>query len=64
MLVPPSVDFQPSTHPAVNNGNHIDVTIGDLCPGCRTDDIDLSEGALAALALLGTGRILVQWHVK
>ncbi|KAJ7312238.1 RlpA-like double-psi beta-barrel-protein domain-containing protein-containing protein, partial [Mycena albidolilacea] len=46
------------------NGHHIDVTIGDLCPGCGTDDIDLSEGAFAALASLGTGRIPVQWHFK
>ncbi|KAJ7888183.1 hypothetical protein B0H14DRAFT_2337434, partial [Mycena olivaceomarginata] len=60
ILVPPSVDFQPRTHPAVKNGNHIDVTVGDLCPGCRsrTDDIDLPD------ALLGTGRIPVQWHFK
>ncbi|KAJ7359828.1 hypothetical protein DFH08DRAFT_685842 [Mycena albidolilacea] len=47
-----------ATHPAVKNGNHIDVTVGDLCPGCRTGDIDLSD------ALLGTGRIPVQWHFK
>ncbi|KAJ7218814.1 hypothetical protein C8J57DRAFT_1095429, partial [Mycena rebaudengoi] len=28
------------------NGQHIDVTVGDLCPGCTTDGLDLSEGAL------------------
>ncbi|KAF7365961.1 Riboflavin-aldehyde forming enzyme [Mycena venus] len=46
------------------NGQHIDVTIGDLCPGCGTDDIDLSQGAFAALADLNLGRIPVQWHFK
>ncbi|KAJ7359896.1 hypothetical protein DFH08DRAFT_686033, partial [Mycena albidolilacea] len=39
------------------NGHHINVTIG-------TDEIDLSEGAFAALAPLGTGRISVQWHFE
>ncbi|KAJ6479104.1 RlpA-like double-psi beta-barrel-protein domain-containing protein-containing protein [Mycena sanguinolenta] len=46
------------------NGKNIDVTIGDLCPGCGTDGIDLSEGAFAALADLGVGVIPVQWNFK
>ncbi|KAJ7244634.1 RlpA-like double-psi beta-barrel-protein domain-containing protein-containing protein [Mycena haematopus] len=46
------------------NGKHIDVTIGDLCPGCGTEGIDLSEGAFAALADLNIGVIPVQWHFK
>ncbi|KAJ7917365.1 RlpA-like double-psi beta-barrel-protein domain-containing protein-containing protein [Mycena leptocephala] len=46
------------------NGKHIDVTIGDLCPGCGTEGIDLSQGAFAALADLNLGVIPVQWHFK
>ncbi|KAF7340511.1 Riboflavin-aldehyde forming enzyme [Mycena sanguinolenta] len=46
------------------NGKNIDVTIGDLCPGCSTDGIDLSEGAFAALADLSVGVIPVQWNFK
>lgn len=47
-----------------DNGKHIDVTIGELCPGCGTEGIDLSEGAFAALADLNIGVIPVQWHFK
>ena len=47
-----------------DNGKNIDVTIGDLCPGCATDGIDLSQGAFAALADLGVGVIPVQWNFK
>ncbi|KAF7340510.1 Riboflavin-aldehyde forming enzyme [Mycena sanguinolenta] len=46
------------------NGKNIDVTIGDLCPGCATEGIDLSEGAFAALADLSVGVIPVQWNFK
>ncbi|KAJ7362659.1 hypothetical protein DFH08DRAFT_950901 [Mycena albidolilacea] len=48
----------------VHNGSHIGVTIGDLCPGCGIEDIDLSQGAFASLAPIGDGRIPVQWHFK
>ncbi|KAJ7095642.1 RlpA-like double-psi beta-barrel-protein domain-containing protein-containing protein, partial [Mycena epipterygia] len=31
-------------------GNSIQVTVADLCPGCQGEDgIDLAEGAMAAL---------------
>ncbi|KAJ6495008.1 hypothetical protein DFH09DRAFT_869580, partial [Mycena vulgaris] len=42
--------------------NALDVTIGDLCPGRGTEDLDLSQGAFADLADLDLGRIAVQWH--
>ncbi|KAF7348006.1 Non-Catalytic module family EXPN protein [Mycena sanguinolenta] len=47
-----------------DNGNNIDVTIGDLCPGCATEQIDLSSGAFAALAPLSVGVIPVVWNFK
>jgi hypothetical protein len=59
-----SINFQSEPHPVIDDGHHIDVTIGDLCPGCGTDGIDLSEGAFAALAPLDTGRISIEWHFK
>ncbi|KAJ7838184.1 riboflavine-aldehyde-forming enzyme [Mycena olivaceomarginata] len=46
------------------NGKHIDVTIGDLCVGCGTDSIDLSQGAFATLADLDVGVIPIQWNFK
>ncbi|KAF7358565.1 Riboflavin-aldehyde forming enzyme [Mycena sanguinolenta] len=46
------------------NGNNIDVTIGDLCPGCATDQIDLSSGAFSALAPLDVGVIPVVWNFE
>ncbi|KAJ7202735.1 RlpA-like double-psi beta-barrel-protein domain-containing protein-containing protein, partial [Mycena rebaudengoi] len=46
------------------NGQHIDVTVGDLCPGCTTDGLDLSEGAFAAIENLDAGRITVAWSFK
>ncbi|KAJ7838230.1 RlpA-like double-psi beta-barrel-protein domain-containing protein-containing protein, partial [Mycena olivaceomarginata] len=39
------------------NGQHIDVTIGDLCP-------DLSQGVFAALVDLDVGVLPVQWPFK
>ncbi|KAF7349768.1 Riboflavin-aldehyde forming enzyme [Mycena sanguinolenta] len=46
------------------NGNNIDVTIGDLCVGCATEQIDLSSGAFEALAPLDVGVIPVVWNFK
>ncbi|KAJ6474199.1 RlpA-like double-psi beta-barrel-protein domain-containing protein-containing protein [Mycena sanguinolenta] len=46
------------------NGKNINVTVGDLCPGGGTDDIDPSEGAFVALADLTLGFIPVQWNFK
>ncbi|KAJ6610709.1 RlpA-like double-psi beta-barrel-protein domain-containing protein-containing protein [Mycena sp. CBHHK59/15] len=46
------------------NGQNIDVTVGDLCPGCSTDGIDLSIGAFSALADTDLGVIEVTWSFK
>ncbi|KAJ6496448.1 RlpA-like double-psi beta-barrel-protein domain-containing protein-containing protein [Mycena sanguinolenta] len=46
------------------NGINIDVTIGDLCPGCATEQIDLSSGAFSGLADLSLGVIPVVWNFK
>ncbi|KAJ7442453.1 RlpA-like double-psi beta-barrel-protein domain-containing protein-containing protein, partial [Mycena latifolia] len=46
------------------NGQSIDVMVGDLCPGCGTDGIDLSQGAFAAIENLDVGRMTVSWSFK
>ncbi|KAF7347989.1 Riboflavin-aldehyde forming enzyme [Mycena sanguinolenta] len=48
----------------VDNGNSVDVTVGDLCPGCATDDIELTPAAFSVLAPLDVGVILVEWYFK
>jgi expansin (peptidoglycan-binding protein) len=50
--------------PISDNGQHIDVTVGDLCPGCGTDGIDLSIGAFASIENLDVGRMTVSWSFK
>ncbi|KAF7343517.1 hypothetical protein MSAN_01972000 [Mycena sanguinolenta] len=45
-------------------GNTVQVTVQDLCPGCQgSDGIDLSEGAMAALDpnYINDGVISVAW---
>ncbi|KAJ7741620.1 RlpA-like double-psi beta-barrel-protein domain-containing protein-containing protein, partial [Mycena olivaceomarginata] len=43
---------------------HVDVIVGDLCPGCGARNLDLSEGAFrAALADVFLGKIPVEWQV-
>ncbi|KAJ7095643.1 RlpA-like double-psi beta-barrel-protein domain-containing protein-containing protein, partial [Mycena epipterygia] len=45
-------------------GNTIQVTVEDLCPGCQGEDgIDLAEGAMAALDsnYVNDGEITVNW---
>ncbi|KAJ7642028.1 RlpA-like double-psi beta-barrel-protein domain-containing protein-containing protein [Roridomyces roridus] len=44
------------------NGNTITVTVRDLCPGCGTNGIDLTETAFAALASTDLGVIQVDWE--
>ncbi|KAK0488499.1 riboflavine-aldehyde-forming enzyme [Armillaria novae-zelandiae] len=52
-------------HIGVNyNGKFIDATIGDLCPGCGPNGIDLSSSAFQVLAPLGVGRIQVNWNYE
>ncbi|KAF9427686.1 hypothetical protein BGZ94_004396 [Podila epigama] len=41
----------------------IDVQIVDMCPGCKSGDVDLSPGAFAEIAHLDKGRIKVSWEV-
>jgi expansin (peptidoglycan-binding protein) len=59
-----SLSILRGTYTAVDNGKHIDVTIEDLCVGCGTDSIDLSQGAFATLADLDVGVIPIQWNFK
>jgi len=47
-----------------DQGNTIQVTVQDLCPGCQGEDgIDLTEGAIAALDsnYENDGVIAVNW---
>ncbi|KAJ6484742.1 RlpA-like double-psi beta-barrel-protein domain-containing protein-containing protein [Mycena sanguinolenta] len=49
--------------PAPDQGNTVQVTVQDLCPGCQGNNIDLSEGAMAALDpnYINDGVIPVVW---
>ncbi|KAK0497531.1 riboflavine-aldehyde-forming enzyme [Armillaria luteobubalina] len=52
-------------HISVNyNGKSVDATIGDLCPGCGTNGIDLSSSAFQVLAPLDVGRMQVTWNYE
>ncbi|KAI0768763.1 RlpA-like double-psi beta-barrel-protein domain-containing protein-containing protein [Trametes elegans] len=44
------------------NGNYVEATVVDLCPGCARYGIDLSPAAFTRLAPLEKGRIQVDWH--
>jgi expansin (peptidoglycan-binding protein) len=39
----------------------VKVRIVDLCPGCASGDVDLSEEAFAKIALLSAGRVKISW---
>ncbi|KAF9305056.1 hypothetical protein BGZ74_011552 [Mortierella antarctica] len=41
----------------------VDVQIVDMCPGCKSGDVDLSPGAFSKIAHLDTGRIPISWQV-
>ncbi|PBK90507.1 hypothetical protein ARMGADRAFT_1111869 [Armillaria gallica] len=45
-------------------GKFVDATIGDLCPGCGHNGIDLSPSAFEKLAPLDDGRIQVTWNYE
>ncbi|SJL07610.1 uncharacterized protein ARMOST_10960 [Armillaria ostoyae] len=47
---------------SVYSGKFVDVTIGDLCPDCGRNEIDLSRSAFQKLAALDDGRINVTWN--
>ena len=38
------------------------VRITDVCPGCGTGDLDLSQTAFSRVAKLSAGRVKVDWH--
>ncbi|KAI3754560.1 hypothetical protein L1987_54346 [Smallanthus sonchifolius] len=42
-------------------GRSVDVTVVDLCPGCASDQIDLSQDAFAIIANRDAGRILINY---
>lgn len=44
------------------NGS-VTVRIVDLCPGCQSGDLDLSQEAFALIAPLSRGRVPITWQV-
>ena len=38
------------------------VRITDVCPGCGSGDLDLSQTAFSRVAKLSAGRVKVDWH--
>ena len=47
----------------LDQGRSVDVTVVDLCPGCQSGHIDLSQGAFQQLADLGLGVLNgVEYH--
>ncbi|OBZ68318.1 Papain inhibitor [Grifola frondosa] len=53
-------------HIGVNyNGNFVDATVVDECPGCASGSIDLSPSAFEQLAPLSAGRLYgVSWNYE
>ncbi|KAK0488453.1 riboflavine-aldehyde-forming enzyme [Armillaria novae-zelandiae] len=52
-------------HIGVNyNGKFVDATIGDLCPGCSPNRIDLLLSAFQVLAPLSVGCMQVNWNYE
>ncbi|KAK0457300.1 RlpA-like double-psi beta-barrel-protein domain-containing protein-containing protein, partial [Desarmillaria tabescens] len=45
-------------------GNFVDATVGDLCPSCGPNGLDLTSSAFEKLTSLDDGRILVTWHYE
>nr|GEU46958.1 EG45-like domain containing protein [Tanacetum cinerariifolium] len=43
-------------------GNSVDVTVVDLCPGCASNQIDLSQEAFAVIANTDAGRINIDYN--
>jgi expansin len=41
----------------------VKVRIVDLCPGCASGGLDLSEQAFGAIAAVSAGRVKITWHV-
>ncbi|CAO3572495.1 unnamed protein product [Mortierella alpina] len=43
------------------NGS-VDVQIVDMCPGCKSGDIDLTPGAFSKVAHIDAGRVRITWE--
>ena len=43
-------------------GKSVDVTVVDLCPGCASNQIDLSQEAFAVIANTDAGRINIEYN--
>ncbi|GKA35304.1 EG45-like domain containing protein [Tanacetum coccineum] len=43
-------------------GNSVDVTVVDLCPGCASNQVDLSQEAFAVIANRDAGRINIEYN--
>ncbi|KAF8902711.1 riboflavin-aldehyde forming enzyme [Mucidula mucida] len=43
------------------NDKSVAARVADLCPGCASDDLDLTSSAFEALAPLSVGRMRVTW---
>ncbi|KAF9186395.1 hypothetical protein BGZ51_002038 [Haplosporangium sp. Z 767] len=40
----------------------VEVQVVDMCPGCKSGDVDLSPGAFAKVAHLDSGRVPISWE--
>ncbi|KAG9327234.1 hypothetical protein KVV02_002687 [Mortierella alpina] len=43
------------------NGS-VDVQIVDMCPGCKSGDVDLTPGAFSKIAHIDAGRVPISWE--
>ncbi|GJU25451.1 EG45-like domain containing protein [Tanacetum coccineum] len=43
-------------------GNSVDVTVVDFCPGCASNQVDLSQEAFAVIANPDAGRINIEYN--
>ena len=48
-------------HAFPDQGRFVDATVMDLCAGCVSGDIDLTEGTFQQLTSLDAGRIIATW---
>lgn len=47
-------------HPC--KGSTVDLTVVDLCPGCASNQLDLSQEAFARIADPNAGKIKIEYH--
>ncbi|KAG0206436.1 hypothetical protein BGX28_002108 [Mortierella sp. GBA30] len=40
----------------------VDVQIVDMCPGCKSGDVDLTPGAFSKIAHMDAGRVRISWE--